>query len=41
MDEYIHIRVKKELKEYLIAMAKKKNISLNAYVNLILNERKG
>jgi len=36
--EYIHINIRKDLKERLMHEAKKRNISLNAYVNLILSK---
>lgn len=39
MDEYIHIRIRKKLKERLMEEAQKKNISLNAYINLLLEKR--
>lgn len=39
MDEYIHIRIRKDLKEYLMKEAKKRNISLNAYINLLLSKK--
>lgn len=38
-DTYIHIRIKKKLKEQLLKEAEAKNISLNAYINIILNKK--
>lgn len=39
MYEYIHIRLRKDLKEQLLKEAEQKGISLNAYINIILGER--
>lgn len=38
--EYIHISINKRLRENLKKEAEEKGMSLNAYVNLILSERK-
>lgn len=38
---YMHIRVPKKLHDTLLKEAKEQNITLNAYVNLILFKRKG
>lgn len=38
--EYIHISINKNLREQLKKEAEKNGMSLNAYVNLILSERK-
>ena len=38
-ETYIHVRVKKELREKLNAEAKDKCMSLNSYINLILQQR--
>ena len=40
MDEYIHIRIKKKLKEQLMKEAGEKNISLNAYINILLEKKR-
>lgn len=37
---YIHIRINKELHEKLKTEADKKCMSLNSYINLILQKRK-
>jgi predicted HicB family RNase H-like nuclease len=39
-ETYIHIRLKKELQEKLKAEAKEKCMSLNSYINLILQKRR-
>lgn len=38
-DVFIHIRIKKDLKEQLEKEATKLNISLNAYINLLLSKK--
>ena len=38
-NKYIHIAVKEEFKKQLEQEAKKLNISLNAYIKLILSKR--
>lgn len=39
--KYIHICVKEEFKKQLEKEAKALNISLNAYIKMILSKRKG
>lgn len=36
---YIHVRIPKELKNKLMKQAKEQNITLNAYLNLMLRKR--
>lgn len=36
---YMHIRVSRELRDKLIKQAKEKNITLNAYLNILLGKR--
>ena len=38
--DYIHIRINESLREQLKKEAEEKGMTLNAYVNLILSERK-
>lgn len=36
---YIHIRITEDLKRQLMKKAKEQNITLNAYINLLLNKK--
>lgn len=38
-ETYIHVRINKELQEKLKAEAKEKFMSLNGYINFILQQR--